>query len=97
MGVRHCFTRLYGPDLVNALKTGPEFYERIFADAGVEPEKAVVVDDSPQALAWAVQVGAKTVLIHTKAAESYPADRVIDRLARLPEVILFTMIPLESL
>jgi hypothetical protein len=35
MGVRHCFQRLYGPDLVNTLKEGTDYYARIFADAGV--------------------------------------------------------------
>jgi FMN phosphatase YigB (HAD superfamily) len=48
MGVRRRFIRLLGPDLVNTLKTGPEFYEWIFADAGVKPRDAVAVDDGPR-------------------------------------------------
>lgn len=61
MRVRDCFGRLYGPDLINTFKNGPEYYERIFADVLLSPEVAVVVDDSPRALNWASQVGAKTI------------------------------------
>ena len=37
MGVRHCFRRFYGADLVNVFKEGPEYYARLFTDAGVQP------------------------------------------------------------
>ncbi len=63
IGVRDCFQRLYGGDLVNTLKAGPIFYERIFADAGVSPAHALVVDDSPAMIACASQAGAHTVLV----------------------------------
>ena len=66
MGVRECFGRLYGSDLIDAFKAGPEFYERIFADATVAPSDAVVVDDSPEALGWAAQTGARTVLVDSR-------------------------------
>lgn len=46
MGVRACFDRLYGPDLLDTFKDGPRFYQRIFADAGIEPRNALVVDDN---------------------------------------------------
>ena len=37
--MRHCFRRFYGADLVNAFfKEGPEYYARLFTDAGVQPE-----------------------------------------------------------
>ncbi len=63
MGVRDCFGRLYGPDLIEVLKEGPEYYERIFADLGIAAAEALVVDDSPRAIEWATQVGARTVLV----------------------------------
>src|SRR3989440_11707148 len=63
MGVRDCFGRLYGPDLIDTLKEGPEYYERIFADLGIAATEALVVDDSPRATRWATQVGARTVLV----------------------------------
>jgi FMN phosphatase YigB (HAD superfamily) len=69
-GVLDCFGRLYGPDLVDTLKSGPDYYERIFADAGVSPADALVIDDSYVALSWAVQVGARTVLISSSQRRS---------------------------
>jgi HAD superfamily hydrolase (TIGR01509 family) len=63
MGVRDLFIRLYGPDLIDVLKAGPEYYDRLFTDAGVTPSDAIVVDDSPNALSWAEEVGARTVLV----------------------------------
>ncbi len=47
MGVRDCFGRLYGPDLIDTFKVGPEFYTRLLADASVAPAEALVVDDNP--------------------------------------------------
>ncbi len=35
MGVRHCFGRLYGADLINTFKDDPEYYARLFADVGI--------------------------------------------------------------
>ncbi len=54
LAVRQCFGRLYGADLVNTFKAGPEYYTRLFADAGVQPEGALVVDDSAEALDWRI-------------------------------------------
>jgi beta-phosphoglucomutase-like phosphatase (HAD superfamily) len=84
MGVRDYFARrLYGPDLVRALKAGPVYYERIFRDAGVEPAEALVVDNDPRALAWAAEAGAATALV---GADGGAAGAVIavQSLAELP-------------
>ena len=64
MGVRSCFDRLYGPDLIDTFKNGPTYYERIFADLGLNPTEALVVDDNQLAVRWATQVGAQAVLIN---------------------------------
>ena len=78
------FERLYGPDLVDMPKMGVAYYERIFADAEVEPNTALVVDDSVRSLAWAHQAGAKVVLV-TKDASLYGKDEgVVGSLAELP-------------
>jgi HAD superfamily hydrolase (TIGR01509 family) len=89
MGVRDCFERLYGPDLIDYLKMGPEFYARIFADAGVAPEEALVVEDRPEAAGWAASLGARTVLIGAGApGRSLPAGSVtLESLAQLPAFI----------
>lgn len=86
MGVRECFQRLYGPDLVNTFKVGPAYYARLFADAGVDPAQALVLDDSPQAVAWATQAGARAVLVG-QAPAGQDGLAHITSLAELPEII----------
>ena len=83
MGVRDCFGRLFGPDLIDTHKAGPEFYACLLADAGVAPEAALVVDDNPMVLRWATQVGAKTVLVGAAATQggrytTLPAARIVN-------------------
>ena len=63
MGVRERFVKLYGPDLVNTAKEGPQYYLRVFEDAGVAPGRAVVADDLPIAVSWAREAGATAVLV----------------------------------
>lgn len=87
MGVRDYFQRLYGPDLINTLKNGSDYYERLFADAGVQPAQALVLDDSPQAVQWAMQAGARAVLVgHVPAAQNDVVHHIAS-LAALPEII----------
>lgn len=87
MDVRACFNRLYGPDLIDTFKNGPHFYERIFADAGVAPHTALVVDDNATAAGWAAQTGAKTVLISAAPlAHSHPM-LWLSSLTELPALI----------
>ena len=86
LGVRHCFGRLYGADLVNAFKEGPEYYARLFADVGVQPEMALVVDDSAEALDWAARLGARTVLV---SSSPHPETGTTPRLKSLAELPAF--------
>lgn len=89
MGVRECFDRLYGIDLVEAFKIEPLFYERIFEDAGVSPTEALVVDDNPDAVTWAAQAGARVVLVGDSGGRQPSVEplRRIGSLAELPELI----------
>jgi HAD superfamily hydrolase (TIGR01509 family) len=76
MGIRECFgERLYGPDLLGMMKSGTWYYEALFADAGVAPADALVIDDSPKAVAWAREVGAEALHVGTE----------LTRLSDLPE------------
>jgi HAD superfamily hydrolase (TIGR01509 family) len=86
MMVRECFEHLYGPDLIETFKDGPEFYTRAFAGAGVRAEEALVVDDNPMALRWAIEAGAATVLVRNGAG---PSDGTlqIQSLAELPDLL----------
>jgi HAD superfamily hydrolase (TIGR01509 family) len=86
MGVRDCFGRLYGADLLNAFKGGPDYYSRLFADLQIEPGAAVIVDDSPRALTCASELGARTVLVG--AAQATGGGTLhIGSLAELPALL----------
>ncbi len=61
MGLSSYFNQIYGPDLVRTPKEGPRYYEKIFMDAGVRPEDAIVVDDVPKNLVMAKEVGATVI------------------------------------
>jgi HAD superfamily hydrolase (TIGR01509 family) len=61
MGVRACFERLYGPDLIDTTKYGPLYYQRVLQDSGVAAADAVFVDDSRKAVAWARSLGARAI------------------------------------
>ncbi len=84
MGVRRCFGRLYGADLINTFKEGPEYYARLFADVGVQPVEALVVDDSANATRWAAQLGARTVLIGSSPHPETGTTPRLESLAELP-------------
>ena len=84
MGVRPLFEHLYGCDLVNTWKGGRLFYDRIFGDAGVQPSECLVIDDSPRAVQWAGEAGAKAVLVSADPPRSTPAYAVLSSLAELP-------------
>jgi HAD superfamily hydrolase (TIGR01509 family) len=80
---------LHGPDQVDAAKASPLYYERIFAHCSVNPADALVVDDSEQALNWAAETGAKTVLCNPSAPVN-PRHRHIATLASLPGLLTHT-------
>ncbi len=86
MGVRHCFGSLYGADLINTFKEGPEYYAHLFADVGIQPEEALVVDDSAEALDWAARLGARTVLV---SSSPHPETGTSPRLKSLAELPTF--------
>jgi HAD superfamily hydrolase (TIGR01509 family) len=87
LGVRELFPeRLYGPDLVGAMKGSREFYARIFADMNVDPAETLVTDDTPTILAQAEALGARTVLVTRNPPAVYDSD-VIGSLAELPSLL----------
>ena len=86
MGVREHFGRLYGSDLLQTLKVMPTYYERLFADAQIAPDEALIVDDSPRVLAWARDLGAMTVLVNAER-ESMDGMLCIASIAALPGLL----------
>jgi HAD superfamily hydrolase (TIGR01509 family) len=73
IGARDLFDRVYGSDLVNTWKFGPEYYRAILADSGVDAERAAVVDDLPSALAWARECGLRGFRVERQAGEEFDA------------------------
>jgi len=84
IGVRPYFGRCYGADLINTFKQGPEYFERLFADLGLRPAEALVVDDGADVVGWAAQVGARTVLVSTPSDSEKATTACIRSLAELP-------------
>ena len=80
----------FGPDLVDCAKEGPEYYLKIFEATGVSPSDALVVDDQPQALAWAMAAGAKTVQARLSTELRFPdvpgVLAILTDLRELPEL-----------
>ena len=85
MGLEGSFGILFGADLVNAVKPRAAYYARALVIAGVEPARALVVDDDPGHLRAARDVGARTVL--AGPAEAPPDALRIDSLAELPSLL----------
>jgi len=84
IGGRDLFDRVYGSDLVNTWKFGPDYYRAVLADSGVDPARAAVVDDSPQALAWARECGLRGFLVERHDGEAFDdaVMRTFDDVAR---------------
>jgi HAD superfamily hydrolase (TIGR01509 family) len=86
LGVRDLFPkRLYGPDLVGAMKGTTAYYERILADAHLNASETLVVDDQPLPIKRAAALGITTVYV----GERGPADahHTVARVADLPGLL----------
>lgn len=64
------FTTLFGPDLIDCAKEGPEFYACLFAFLHLPPEQAIIIDNDPLALAWAMQAGARGIQVNLLPQET---------------------------
>ena len=80
----------FGPDLIDCAKEGPEYYARIFEAVGVLPADALVVDDQPEALRWAMAAGAKTIQARISTELRFPdvpgVIAIMTDLRELPEL-----------
>ena len=63
MGISDVFSEFYGPDLIDHVKHGSVFYQKIFDDAGVSPDRVLVVDSDASCCRWASEAGANAVWI----------------------------------
>ena len=85
MGVLDHFGILFGADLVNAMKPSHVYYERAFALARADPGRSLVLDDDPEYLAAAREVGARTVVVGS--GDAPPGHLAIPSLASLPALL----------
>jgi phosphoglycolate phosphatase-like HAD superfamily hydrolase len=72
IGIEGFISQRFGPDLIDCAKEGIEFYERIFAQVGVAPSETLIVDDHPDALRWAMELGAGAVQVRLSREIHYP-------------------------
>ena len=63
MGIVETFSALYGPDIVDHVKHGHAFYQKVFDHAGVAPSRAVVIESDSGCCSWASEAGANTIWI----------------------------------
>jgi phosphoglycolate phosphatase-like HAD superfamily hydrolase len=68
MGILEAFSGVYGPDLIDHVKYGPGYYERIFADCGIEPRRALVIESDLECCRWAREAGAQAVCVDDNGA-----------------------------
>jgi FMN phosphatase YigB (HAD superfamily) len=59
----------------------------MFAEAGVDPAVAIVVDDCPDALSWARRTGARSAWVQSDRGEARDADFVVGGLRDLPAAL----------
>lgn len=84
IGARDLFDRVYGSDLVNTWKSGPDYYRAILRDSQVDPARAAVVDDSRIALSWARECGLRGFVMERRDGEEFDdaVARTFDDVAR---------------
>lgn len=77
MGVADCFDTLYGPDIVDVVKYGANYYEKVFAHAGVEPSVALVIDSDLVFCDWAREAGAHALWVDPDGRGDAPSLAVL--------------------
>ena len=61
MKVRKYFQILFGPDLIEVMKSNQLYYERIFSYAEIKAEKVIIIDDNPNILKQAQKTNASVI------------------------------------
>ena len=77
MRIADCFTRLYGPDIIDHVKHGPAFYEKLLAHAAVAPHRALIIESDPDCCRWAREAGAQAAHIAPDANSDAPTLAVL--------------------
>ena len=61
MDVKNCFKFLFGPDLIDTMKSHERYYQKIFSYSQVKPENAIIIDDNPRVLKHAQKMNATVI------------------------------------
>jgi FMN phosphatase YigB (HAD superfamily) len=72
--------------LIDAFKTGPEYYARILSAENLRPDEALFLDDSPRALGWAREAGSRTLLVGQQDQDGFERIASLAELPRWLEV-----------
>ncbi|MCE7740340.1 MAG: hypothetical protein KAU62_16050 [Candidatus Heimdallarchaeota archaeon] len=73
--------------MVNTHKTNEVFYDIIFKDINLDPERAIVVDDNPNFLDSAEKLGANVVQACLTGEYKTTYRYFVEHINNLPEVI----------
>jgi HAD superfamily hydrolase (TIGR01509 family) len=87
MSIKHLFNGFYGPDLINIHKINPNFFDAIFKDIKLEPQKAIVIEDQPRFIENALNTGANVIqaCITGEFQPKYPF--YVEHMHQLPKII----------
>lgn len=89
-GLRSYFRKLFGPDLTDCAKEGPEYYQAVFANLQIAPHEALVIDNAPEAIDWACKAGAWALQVRLRSNDPEPlAKEAISALADIRELLRF--------
>lgn len=88
MGCEDYFhTDYYGPNLINEGKLSPKFFSKVFQEVGIDPSRAIVLDDNPYFLEYAKDTGAHIIQSHINVQKRKVADYIIQDFREIPSII----------
>ena len=87
MRVEGYFENFYGPDLINTHKADESFYEAIFNDIGLDPKRAIVIDDKTRFLECAQKLGANVIQACLTGKVDPTFQYHINHMSELPQVV----------
>ncbi|MCG3227521.1 MAG: HAD hydrolase-like protein [Candidatus Heimdallarchaeota archaeon] len=88
MRVQDLFEKFYGPDLINIHKLSELFYEGIFNNLRINPKTAIVIDDNPTFLEFALKAGASVIQACLTGEHEPVYQYHVKHMSELPEVVV---------
>lgn len=92
LGLLSYFDSIYGSDDVDQTKPDPELYLCVLDDLSVEPEEAIVFEDSPNGVQAAKRAGIFCVAVPNAMTRDLPLENADLRLESLTEIPLQELI-----